>query len=397
MKITFLALICSLCLLQASAQTPQVYLVSASRLIQLKQQYKTKDAATVAGIKKITTKADGLLNMRPGSLLDKAFTPPSGDMHDYMSLAPYFWPDPSKPDGKPYIRKDGQHNPEINKITDKKNMNELCGAVRTLGFAYYFTGDEKYAKKASALIDFWFLDPATKMNPNFLYAQAVLGVNDGRGIGILESRCFADVVDAIGCIKDSQSWADSQDKSFRAWLNTYLDWMLTSKNGKDEHNAKNNHGIWYDVQILSYGLFLNRKDFVNNYLQETTFKRFPVQFETDGRQPLELARTTGLGYSTFSLTAWFNAATIAENIGVDIWNYQTSDGRSIKKALDWLLPYAVGDKKWEYQQINPYNKDEFYYLAIQAAKHYKDDNYYKAAEKIQDPEKDREVNLLYGK
>src|ERR1044072_5271844 len=60
----------------------------------------------------------------PFSITSKATTPPSGDKHDYMSQAPYFWPDPQRPNGLPYIRRDGDRNPEINKITDHKSLDD---------------------------------------------------------------------------------------------------------------------------------------------------------------------------------------------------------------------------------------------------------------------------------
>ena len=54
--------------------------------------------------------ADRLSDAQPLSVMMKEKTPASGDKHDYMSQARYFWPDPAKPDGLPYINRDGiQH------------------------------------------------------------------------------------------------------------------------------------------------------------------------------------------------------------------------------------------------------------------------------------------------
>jgi hypothetical protein len=127
------------------------------------------------------------------SVLDKTFTPVSGNKHDYMSQAPYFWYDSSKPNGLPYIRRDGEHNPEIKKITDRTYIGDLENATKTLGIAWYLTGEEKYADKAAALIRYWFFNEATKMNPNLNYAQAIPGITNGRGIGIIETRTLVGI------------------------------------------------------------------------------------------------------------------------------------------------------------------------------------------------------------
>ena len=59
-----------------------------------------------------------------------------------------------------------------------------------------------------------------------------------------------------------------------------------------------------------------------------------MQIELDGRQPLELERTKALGHSVMNLAGLFELRLIGENVGVDLWNFRTPDGRNIHKALD---------------------------------------------------------------
>src|SRR6478735_5687074 len=106
----------------ASAQTSRVLLMDAGRLASIKEKLQQQDATTLTLVKALRKQADELLNKKPISVTDKAFTPASGDKHDYMSQAPYFWYDSTKPNGLPYMRKDGEHNPEINKITDHRSL-----------------------------------------------------------------------------------------------------------------------------------------------------------------------------------------------------------------------------------------------------------------------------------
>ncbi|MCW2338229.1 hypothetical protein M2337_002462 [Sphingobium sp. B2D3A] len=66
-------------------------------------------------------------------MVDKGNVPPSGDLHDYMSIAPYWWPDPSAPDGKPYVRKDGRVNPERTTADyDLSALSRMSADVETL-------------------------------------------------------------------------------------------------------------------------------------------------------------------------------------------------------------------------------------------------------------------------
>ena len=117
-------------------------------------------------------------------------------------------------------------------------MSDLEGACRTLALAWYFTGEEKFAAKASALLRHWFFEEATRMNPNLNYAQAVPGVNDGRGTGIIESIALTGIADAAG-FAGRVALMDAGGCRIAAAMVCAIPWTgcWTSKNGKDEHAA----------------------------------------------------------------------------------------------------------------------------------------------------------------
>jgi hypothetical protein len=339
------------------------------------------------------TAADKAMTRGLYSVTTKSRVPPSGDKHDYMSQAPYFWPDPSKPDGRPYLRKDGERNPEINQLTDHANMDHVAADSQAMAMAWYFTGDEKYAARAAVVLRAWFLDEATHMNPNLDFGQGIPGVNDGRGIGIIETRGLTSVVDAVGLLAGSKSWTEPDQKGMERWFSSFLKWLQDSKNGRDEAKSENNHGTFYDLQLADFALFTHQDALAKRVLTDSRAKRIAAQIEPDGRQPKETDRTRGISYSVMNLDGLMLLATLGDRVGVDFWGYQTKDGRSIRKALDWLVPYANGEKKWPYQQIENYSPAEFVTCLFRAATHYERARYL-AQVKPEDSVKDVPSMLL---
>jgi hypothetical protein len=335
----------------AQHPAPRVFLLNAKQLQATRERIKAGDQTLAPALDKLDREAQQLTHASAPSVTTKQVTPPSGDKHDYMSQAPYFWPDPSKPNGLPYIRRDGERNPEINKISDHQSMDQMATGVGTLALAYYLKGNEAYAAHARRMLLAWFLEPATRMNPNLEYAQGIPGINTGRGIGLIETRGLARVVDAVGLLAGSKAWTEADQRGVEDWFSRFLKWMLESKNGRDEAASKNNHGTFYDVQVVSYALFTGNQGLAVRVLQEAKQKRIAVQVEPDGRQPLELERTRSWSYSIMNLEGLMQLALLGRQAGVDLWNFQSSDGRGIRKALDFLVPVALGERKWSDQQL----------------------------------------------
>jgi len=343
-------------------------------LTALQKQVQSGDPDGQKLIALLREQADPLLDLPPTSVMDKEITPPSGSKHDYMSQAPYFWYDSSKPNGLPYLRRDGQRNPEINKITDHHNLGELGSRVKLLTLTGYLSGDNRYSAKAATLLRTWFLDEATRMNPNLQYGQGIPGINTGRGIGIIETIPLIGIADAAIALEGSPAWTKTDAAALRTWYTQYLDWMLTSTNGKEEHQAANNHGTWFLAQATAIALYIGDNTKARTLAEEGKAK-MDHQITADGKMPEELARTNGLGYSTYNLQAFFTLATLADHTGVDLWQYKDQQQGSLRTAFDWLIPYGLDQKKWEYQQISSYNKNELYALLLQAYRVFSDQKY----------------------
>ena len=379
---------------QANVKT-EVYVLNLAALEKNKAAIKNNNPSVSEAYKLLIKDADKALKFGPVSVMEKINTAPSGDKHDYMSLAPYFWPDPTKPGGLPYIRKDGQTNPEVKEYKDKEYMPKLCEQVNILAMAYYFSDNDAYAEHAAKLMRVWFLDEATKMNPNLNYGQAIKGQNDGRGAGIIDARHFVKLIDGIGLLQSSKAWTAQDQKGMQKWFADFLNWMQTSKIGMDEMGTKNNHGAWYDADRLAMALFTEDKDAAKKIISNAA-GRLDYQIDENGFLPKEMERTISLHYSAFALEAFFNIANMADKVGVDFWNLTTPSGKSLKKTFDALQPYFSNEKKWEGQQIKPYDFEDGYMLLMEGAKHFNCKDCTQSLEQLAGEKASRlRINLLY--
>jgi hypothetical protein len=368
-----------------AAELPKVFCDDAKVLAANKTALASGDAGLQPALKHLLLDADARLDEKPHSVMDKKQAPPSGDKHDFMSQAPYYWRDTNSPDGK-YIRRDGERNPESNNDSDSGRFQKTCADSHTLALAYYFSGDEKYAAKAAGLIRAWFLDPQTKMNPNFNFGQGIPGETEGRSAGLISARGLVQLVDAIGLLQNSKSWTADDQKGMTAWFTQWLDWLTTSKIGRGELDAKNNHGSWCEAQAASIALFLGKTEMARDIISQARDRRVAKQIEPDGRQPLELVRTTSFGYSLFNLRALMTLASIGQSVGVDLWHYETKDGRSLLKATEFMARYADPKSKWPYQQIHPASRDDLADALTRAAAEFPDSQAVKDGLKFSKPE-----------
>lgn len=327
------------------------------------------DAALQPALEKLVADADAALKVAPVSVTQKTKLAPSGDRHDYMSTGPYWWPDPTKPDGLPYIQRDGRVNPDSRTAaSDQARVEALGRTVETLALAYWFTGREPYAVHAARFLRVWFLDPATKMNPHFEFAQGVPGLNTGRGIGLIEAGGLVDAIEFSALLADSPAWPARDQAALRVWGGIFLDWMLTSQHGRDEAAARNNHGTMFDVRAARLALVLGRTETAKAIVEAAKTKRLASQIETDGRQPHELARTKSFSYSRLNLGGLVSLAALGEQVGVDLWNFATPDGRSLRKAVDFMVPFlATPPQPWPHPQIADIDRSSFAPILRQAA------------------------------
>lgn len=337
---------------QKKEQKRQVTVIEYQKFEKTKALIKAKNEEALNAYAILINKADSALHYDAFSVVNKTGVPPSGNKHDYMSIGPYWWPNPDTPDGLPYIRKDGEINPETRDgYSDYSTWEAFHSTIKTLTKAYYYTDKTAYASKAVFFIKAWMVDGATKMNPHLNYGQSIPGAIDGRPFGVIE---FGGIKKILACLEllDERHVLDVNIKGeVDLWLTEYVLWLQTSKIGLMEANTLNNHGTHYDSQLLALKVYLGEIDFVKEYLNTVTKNRIFSQIEPNGSQPKELARTKSFSYSTMNMHELLQLAFLGQKLGVDLWNAESADGRSIKKAYQYMLPYLTGEKQWKHQQI----------------------------------------------
>jgi hypothetical protein len=339
-----------------------------------KDQIKLNDPSLKPAFDKLLKNADKALENGPYSVIFKNRVPPSGDKHDYISQGPYYWQDTTKPNGLPYINRDGEVNPESKTDFDSPVQGKMASEVETLALAYYFTGKKEYGDHAALLLRTWYLDSITRMNPNLEFGQQRPGKKGGNSGGIIETTSIIKVTDAIGLLKGLPSWTAADQKGLEEWFSKYLHWLLTSPIGIKEGKATNNHSTWYYAQVVHFALFTHNTTVAKEYLEKTK-TLIARQIESDGSMPLELKRTKSFGYTLFNLNAFLNLAESGTKVGVDLYHFTTPDGRSIRKAIDFIAPYINPEKPWPYQEIKGVSRNSIIPILRHANKIYPDAHY----------------------
>lgn len=316
--------------------------------------------------------ADTALGRGPYTVTDKSRAAPSGDLQDYTSVGPYWWPDPDKPGGLPYHRRDGVRNPErLGDDFDNTRLNALIDDVRTLGLAFWFTRESRYAAHAQTLLTVWFNNPDTRMNPNLNYGQAIPGRTDGRGIGIIDTRKMGELIDSVQLLAQEGGIDKVTYQGVRTWFAAYTKWLVTSPLGKDERAAKNNHGTYYDLQLIHFSMFFGDCEFARARLDDVK-TRIDSQITAFGRMPREEARTRSLHYYIFNSLAFIQIGRLAEHLGEDLHRYKGRRGQSLLSVLTYLAGFAGREEAWPHPQIGASSQTHLARLMTQAAKIYDD-------------------------
>lgn len=294
--------------------------------------------------KQVLADANWALQQQPITVTAQNSPRSAGGKHDFFSEADYWWPNPSNPEG-PYINRDGETNPD-NFVAHRKAMIRFSEIIGALASAYQITGDEKYVKHAMLHLKAWFVNKATLMNPNLLFAQAVKGVATGRSWGIIDTVHLMEVAQGIIVMENAKSFNKKDLATIKKWFAAYTLWLNTSKPGIAEKLSKNNHSACWVMQVASFAKLCNDQIMLDSLRWRYKNVSLPNQMAVDGSFPLELERTKPYGYSIFNLDAFTMICHILSTPKDNLWEYETPDGKSIYKGITYLYPYVADKSKW---------------------------------------------------
>ena len=268
----------------------------------------------------------------------------SGGLHDFYSEGDYWWPDPDHPGG-PYVQRDGLSNPD-NFNDHRRALMRFSVQVPALVAAWKISGERRYADHAVRHLRAWFIDDATRLNPDLQYAQAIFGRSTGRGIGIIDTIHLVEVARAVEVLQAAGALPAADEAGIRRWFGAYLQWLTHSSNGIDEREARNNHGTCWLMQVAAFAHLTGDQELLAYSRDRFKTVLLPNQLAADGSFPLELKRTKPYGYALFNLEAMSALSEILSTPSDNLWTYATPDGRGMRQAMAYMVPYIRDKKSW---------------------------------------------------
>jgi hypothetical protein len=304
---------------------------------------------------RILKAADQYLKEQPITITASRSPRSAGGLHDFFSEGDYWWPDPQNPTG-PYIQRDGVSNPD-NFVDHRRFLMRLSVQVPTLVAAWKITKERKYAEHATRHLRAWFVNERTRMNPNLQFAQAIHGRVTGRGIGIIDTIHLVEVARSIEVLEMTGGISQADAVPVKKWFADYLEWMTTHQYGKDERDAKNNHGTCWVMQVAAFSRLAGNQDLIQYCRERFKTVLVPNQTAADGSFPEELRRTKPYGYSLFNLEALATICQMLSTENDNLWTFTLKDGRGMRKAMQYMYPYIKEKKTWPLKPDVMYDAD----------------------------------------
>jgi hypothetical protein len=321
-----------------------------------------KEAWTLDAVRRLRVEAEKRMKDGPWTVTSDHPKSVDIDPHEYYSEAPYWWPNPENPDGA-YIRRDGEINPS-RFMSNKAALNSMCDAVLTLGTAAFLLDEPRYSQRAARIIQVWFLNPKTRMNPGLDYAQVIPGVPDGRDAGVLDGRLLIRAIQGMEFLAQTGAWDPKDQAAVHKWFDEYLRWLTESKYAADERRSANYHASWWTAEVAATATFVSDRPATQMAFTYYRDRIFPRQIRADTAPARDDSRARMLAFTAFNLEASTVICRIAQVQNTDLWSVKTRTGATIGAAIDSLQPYLADPHKVSREQIAELQNDSLYLLAF---------------------------------
>ena len=335
----------------------------------------------------------------------KCYGPSSDSKYNLKSRADQNFPDQ-------YISCDGHTNTEAIKAFKGQEIDTIIENTRVMVLGWFVgvkNDNDGIQDEIARTLDYFFINPDTKMNPNAKYLQfrnfslkyglpysaLVIGKDsESYGSGTIGFRRFYLLVDSLMLLESAnpKDHVKTIINNLRGWFGQLQDWYDSSPQGNLAANSINNIGTFYFVQYCAVAYFTGKridkaKNYIYSYFNQNNKKgpNYYIQFDFQCLQTLEANRGKSLEYQVFNLHALYILGGFA-----DVWNLKFSNG---KKWWDWSCFKDGVDLLVNNYIKNLYNEEQSYvriqlaWLLLHYDNKYPKAGYMNSAKKIIENEK----------
>jgi len=191
------------------------------------------------------------------------------------------------------------------------------------------TGDEVAARKAAHLADGWsslFRSYSLKDDSTLCF-----------------SYHFPAMLFAADLLRSTKAWTTDMENRFKAFLMLYALPLNTM-------DRDNNWGNWGLLLVTAIGAYLGDAKLLAD--AEARWKSFiESQIAEDGCMPHEIHRnqgSSGMWYTHFALMPQTLAGEVLRLRGMDLFDYVSPSGRTLRQAVEWIAPWVEKSKAFPY-------------------------------------------------
>jgi hypothetical protein len=329
------------------------------------------------------------------SVTQKKLLPPSNMKNDYFSQPIYWWPNPDTKDGFPYVKKDGEINPETESIeNDRVKLGSLSKAIEYFSICSFISEKSTFAYKAVNMLETWFIDKGTLMNPHLKFSQTIPGTNEGRSLGVIDGYQFIRIIDSSIMLHYLGYLSDKQLLKIKSWFSDYLDWLLSDPQALKESKKTNNHGLYYDTQVICFSYFIGKIDISKEYIKKIQSSRLN-SVDKDGLIDEELSRTRSFHYLSYTHRAFLDIYEVGKKLNLDIYFYKNKSSSNVKKSIEFQSKFAGKHDLWKFVQIEPFDTQHFFQNLLRVSNRFKNNKFFVKSQIYSKDHKDNSHYILY--